>query len=102
MGGASSGRSGRDVGCGSLKLPHAEFSHVARNEGFAVIGYHDHAEDVMENIGAGKEAVTKVVLHPKIEWIGEGPDQLKLDRMHHQAHEAGFIANSVKTQVTVA
>ena len=78
------------------------FLDVARNEGFAVIDYHDHAEGMMENIGPGKEAVTKVVLHPKIEWIGEEPDQLKLDRMHHQAHEACFIANSVKTQVTVA
>jgi organic hydroperoxide reductase OsmC/OhrA len=42
------------------------------------------------------------VLHPEIEWIGEAPEQAKLDHMHHEAHDVCFIANSVKTQVTVA
>jgi organic hydroperoxide reductase OsmC/OhrA len=45
--------------------------------------------------------VTKVVLHPKIDWKGEAPDQAKLDHMHHEAHKVCFIANSVKTNVTI-
>jgi organic hydroperoxide reductase OsmC/OhrA len=56
----------------------------------------------MEEIAPDKQAVTKVVLHPQIEWIGEPPEKAKLDQMHHEAHEVCFIANSVKTQVTVA
>src|ERR1700722_5768759 len=78
------------------------FLHVARLAGFTVAAYRDHAEGVMEEITPGKQAVTQVVLHPQIEWIGEAPDKAKLDHMHHEAHEVCFIANSVKTNVTVA
>jgi organic hydroperoxide reductase OsmC/OhrA len=42
------------------------------------------------------------VLHPRIEWTGAAPDKAKLDHMHHEAHEVCFIANSVKTEITVA
>lgn len=78
------------------------FLHVARLAGFTVAAYRDHAEGVMEEIAPGRQAITKVVLHPEIEWTGEAPDQTKLDEMHHEAHEVCFIANSVKTEVTVA
>jgi organic hydroperoxide reductase OsmC/OhrA len=57
---------------------------------------------VTEEITPGKQAITKVVLHPQIEWIGETPEKAKLDVMHHEAHEVCFISNSVKTRVTVA
>ena len=77
------------------------FLHVARLAGFLAATYRDHAEGVMETIAPGKQAVTKVVLHPVIEWTGSVPDKAKLDQMHHEAHEACFIANSVKTVVTI-
>jgi organic hydroperoxide reductase OsmC/OhrA len=77
------------------------FLHVARLAGFTVVAYSDHAEGVMEQIAPGKQAVTKVVLHPQIEWSGEPPDKAKLDQMHHEAHEICFIANSVKTEISV-
>ena len=42
-------------------------------------------------------------LRPKITWSGNRrPSVEELDRMHHAAHENCFIANSVKTNVTVA
>src|SRR5580704_6964634 len=63
------------------------FLHVARLAGFTVAAYHDHAEGVMEEIAAGKHAMTKVALHPQIEWIGEAPEKAKLDHLHHEAHE---------------
>ena len=78
------------------------FLHIARLAGFSIAAYRDHAEGVMEEIAPGKQAVTKVVLHPRIEWTGAAPDKAKLDHMHHEAHEVCFIANSVKTEVTVA
>lgn len=78
------------------------FLHIARGQGFSVAAYSDHAEGVVETIAPGKQAVTKVVLHPKITWAGEAPDQAKLTQLHHEAHETCFIANSVTTQVTVA
>lgn len=77
------------------------FLHVARLAGFAVAAYADHAEGVMEEIAPDRHAVTNVVLHPRIEWTGPAPEKDALERMHHQAHEACFIANSVKTRVTV-
>jgi organic hydroperoxide reductase OsmC/OhrA len=78
------------------------FLHIARLAGFSIAAYRDHAEGVMEEIAPGKQAVTKVVLHPRIEWTGAAPDKVKLDHMHHEAHEVCFIANSVKTEITVA
>jgi organic hydroperoxide reductase OsmC/OhrA len=42
-----------------------------------------------------------VKLRPEIEWAGAAPEKAALDRLHHEAHEICFIANSVKTQVTV-
>ena len=77
------------------------FLHVARLAGFAVAAYRDHAEGSMEAIAPGKQAVTKVVLHPQIEWTGAAPDKGEVDHMHHEAHEVCFIANSVKTKVIV-
>lgn len=77
------------------------FLHVARLAGFTVTAYRDHAEGIVETISAGKHALTKVALHPQIEWSGNIPDGERLDRMHHDAHEICFIANSVKTVVTV-
>lgn len=78
------------------------FLHVARLAGFALSSYHDHAEGVMEEVAPGKQALTRVTLNPKIEWVGPTPDQQKLEHLHHEAHEICFIANSVKTVVSVA
>ena len=78
------------------------FLHVARLAGFTVAAYRDHAEGTMEEIAPDKQAITKVVLHPQIEWAGAAPDEATRDHMHHEAHEVCFIANSVKTEVSVA
>ncbi|MGH6715069.1 MAG: OsmC family protein, partial [Bradyrhizobium sp.] len=78
------------------------FLHVARLAGFAIAAYRDQAEGRMEEIAPGKQAITKVQLRPQIEWAGQAPDDAKLKHMHHEAHETCFIANSVRTVVTVA
>ncbi len=49
-----------------------------------------------------KLAITRVELRPQISWGGDrAPSAAELDKMHHAAHENCFIANSVKTEVTV-
>lgn len=78
------------------------FLHVARLADFSVAAYRDRAEGVMEEIAPGRQAVTRVMLHPRIEWAGEAPDGARLEHLHHEAHEMCFIANSVKTEVRVA
>jgi organic hydroperoxide reductase OsmC/OhrA len=76
------------------------FLHIARLAGFTVTAYRDHAEGVLELIAPGRHALTRVVLDPRIDWSGPAPDGETLDRLHHEAHEVCFIANSVKTEVT--
>jgi organic hydroperoxide reductase OsmC/OhrA len=57
----------------------------------------------MEKNADGKLAITRVELRPKITWSGNRrPSAEELDKMHRAAHENCFIANSVKTNVTVA
>lgn len=76
------------------------FLHVARLAGFTVTAYRDHAQGVLETIAPGRHAMTKLVLYPEIEWSGPVPDDEAIERMHHEAHDVCFIANSVKTEVT--
>jgi organic hydroperoxide reductase OsmC/OhrA len=46
--------------------------------------------------------VSAVTLSPQIVWTGSKlPTADDLDRLHHRAHEDCFIANSVKTTITV-
>jgi organic hydroperoxide reductase OsmC/OhrA len=64
--------------------------------------YSDDAVGHMEKNENGKLAITRVELHPKLKFSGDlQPTEQELDEMHHFAHENCFIANSVKTKVTV-
>jgi organic hydroperoxide reductase OsmC/OhrA len=77
------------------------FLDLARRAGVVVDSYEDEAIGVMERIAPQRMAITKVTLRPKIVYSGQAPDKTKLDELHHQAHELCFIANSVKTEITV-
>ncbi len=77
------------------------FIDLARRAGHAVASYEDEAVGTMERVAPGRMAVTRVTLRPKIAWQGAAPDAAALDDLHHQAHEACFIANSVKSEITV-
>jgi organic hydroperoxide reductase OsmC/OhrA len=77
------------------------FVDFARRAGFVVDNYVDEAEGVMEKRGDGKMAMTRVTLRPRITWGGGAPDRTAITDLHHKAHEACFIANSVTTEVKV-
>ncbi|MBU2414484.1 MAG: OsmC family peroxiredoxin, partial [Gammaproteobacteria bacterium] len=49
----------------------------------------------------GKQMMTEVVLRPTVTFVGERPSSEVLKALHHQSHEACFIANSVLTEVRV-
>ena len=77
------------------------FIDFARRDGLTVDDYVDEAEGVMEKRSDGKIAMTRVTLRPRITWGGDTPDDAVIADLHHRAHEACFIANSVTTEVTV-
>ena len=76
------------------------FLDFARRAGVVVTSYEDEAEGVMEKGADGRMRISKVRLRPRIA-LAEVPDSAALDALHHKAHEACFIANSVTTEVTV-
>jgi organic hydroperoxide reductase OsmC/OhrA len=74
----------------------------ARRAGFVVDSYEDRAEGVMEKNAEGRIAITRVTLRPHIGWGGgKTPEEAAIAELHHRAHDACFIANSVTTNVTV-
>ena len=78
------------------------FLAIACKQKFLLDSYRDEAVGHMEKNAEGKMAITRVELRPKITWGGDRtPSAEQLDGMHHAAHENCFIANSVKTKVTV-
>src|SRR6476660_9617861 len=78
------------------------FLAIACKQKFVLDRYEDEAVGHMEKNTDGKMAITRVELCPKIAWSGNRtPTAQELDEMHHAAHENCFIANSVKTIVTV-
>ena len=78
------------------------FLAIACKQKFVLEKYEDEAVGHMEKNAEGKLAITKVELHPKIIWGGENePTAEELEKLHHAAHDNCFIANSVKTEVTV-
>ncbi len=77
------------------------FVDFARRAGFVVDEYVDAAEGVLEKRADGRMAMTHVTLRPHISWGGRAPDETEIADLHHRAHEACFIANSVTTEVTI-
>ncbi len=76
------------------------FLSIAAKHGFVVDHYHDVAEGVMAHNTEGNLMMKIVTLHPQVVFSGEKlPSRTELEQLHHQAHEACFIANSVKTEI---
>ena len=79
------------------------FLFAAQRKGFQVERYDDEAVGVLAKNERGVPWVSTVTLHPRIVYGGDRrPTPADEARMHHTAHENCFIANSVKTSVTVA
>ena len=77
------------------------FLDYARRSGVIVTSYEDEAEGLMERGADGKTRITRITLRPRIVFGSEQPDQAKLDELHHKAHEACFIANSITSEVVI-
>ena len=78
------------------------FLAVACKRKFVLDEYTDEAVGHMEKNAEGKLAITRVTLKQKLKFSGDKqPTTEEIDEMNHAAHDQCFIANSVKTEVTV-
>ncbi|MEO8376948.1 MAG: OsmC family protein [Candidatus Sumerlaeota bacterium] len=77
------------------------FLYIVSKHGFQVGSYDDDAVGTMGKNERGAFWIKAVKLRPKVVYTGNQPSREEQEHMHHEAHEACFIANSVKTDVTV-
>ena len=78
------------------------FLWIASRKGLEVTSYMDEAVGRMSKNERGIPWVSSVVLNPRVVYVGTHPTQEVEEELHHLAHNACYIANSVKTQITVA
>lgn len=74
------------------------FLDYARRAGVFVRVYRDAPSGEMGKNAEGRVAVLKVTLRPQVDCDA---DAATLEELHHKAHEACFIANSVTSDVRV-
>lgn len=78
------------------------FLSIAAEKSFIVESYEDNAIGVLGKNGEGKLAMTKITLKPKVNFNDTTvPTSEQVDELHRLAHEKCFIANSVKTDITM-
>ena len=77
------------------------FLAYAAKAGMTVDRYTDAAVASMGRDDRGKVSITRVTLRPDIRWGGEVPSAEVLDDLHHRAHEACYLANSIRGEVVV-
>lgn len=78
------------------------FLALAAKIGFHVESYEDDAVAFLEKIDKSRSAVSEVVLHPVVKFLGTPPDQERLVSLHDVAHHNCFIAQSVKTKISIS
>lgn len=76
------------------------FLDIAARRGHRVESYDDDAVGEMSKNAEGKLAITEVTLRPRAVFA-TAVSRDALAEMHHAAHEACFLAASVRTRITV-
>jgi organic hydroperoxide reductase OsmC/OhrA len=74
------------------------FLYLAADKKYVVDAYEDKAIGTMAKNTEGKLAMTEVILRP---YVSGNIPEAELKKIHHEAHEKCFIANSVKTNVKI-
>jgi len=79
------------------------YLYLASRQGFEVAAYCDEATGLMAKNERGVSWISTVTLHPRITYTGDKqPTAEEEGLLHHFAHQQCYIANSVKTEVTVS
>ena len=77
------------------------FLYLAAKQRFVVDSYEDDAFATMTKNAAGRYAIDRITLRPKIQFTGSSPTAEQLAALHHAAHEECYIANSVRCEIVV-
>jgi organic hydroperoxide reductase OsmC/OhrA len=77
------------------------FLSLAQAAGLDVARYRDAASAILGKDDRGRIALTRITLRPEIAFAGHQPTPGELDRLHHEAHEKCFIANSLRSEIVV-
>lgn len=77
------------------------FLAFASREGFIVESYEDRAAAKMERGANGKVSISTVYLRPQVVFSGSVPSSELFSKLHHEAHEACYIANSLNGSIVV-
>jgi len=77
------------------------FLHLANRARFVVDRYVDEATGVLEKNAEGRMAMTRVTLRPVVNYAGRSPSTQEHARLHEDAHDQCFVANSVKSEVII-
>lgn len=78
------------------------FLNFAAMAGFVVESYRDEAVGTMGRTETGGQFIAELRLRPQVTFSGENrPDAVGLADLHHRAHEACYLANSVRTAIVV-
>lgn len=77
------------------------FLSIAARAGVVVDDYRDDAEGVLARDERGRQSMTRVTLRPRVRYLGAAPDADAAAAMHHQAHQACFLAASVRTEIVI-
>jgi organic hydroperoxide reductase OsmC/OhrA len=86
----------------ALDPEEALVSAVSSCHQFIVDSYHDHAEGTMVTNERKKLWLSHIRLNPVAVFSGfKRPTREELVAMHHEAHDECFIANSVRSEITV-
>ena len=77
------------------------FLSLAAQRGYVIDDYRDDAVGELGKNSAGRLAMTRIVLRPRIAFAGAAPAPEALAALHHDAHERCYIANSLTADVVV-
>jgi organic hydroperoxide reductase OsmC/OhrA len=76
--------------------------HIAFGMGIEVEAYHDAAVGILSELSPEVYWVSEVILNPRITYNERSRATATAEaRLHELAHEQCFIANSIKTKVTI-
>lgn len=79
------------------------FLAICARKRLTVESYEDEAVGYLEKGEGGKLWMSRVILRPRIRFAADCyVDAQTLAHIHHDSHEHCFIANSVKTDISVA